>query len=314
MTHIPLRCVILAVVGLPLVVWISTVMIRLVKDHTAAAKDMRAIVRAIDDAIHYQERSIRYNEKWVPEDFFESAEAIQACHVISTGDNELLADLLNTGIDVNMTGKKGVTLLHWAFFDDMLDAFTQLLDAGADPNLKLTDVIERERHRAFVPGDSILFSTMRIGQWDYFFAAFDCTSDKNQVDAGGRTLLNACVGLPEIFSLPEDALQRIIDAGVDLDGQDQYGCTAAMKALNNGRPKKCLMLLKAGADPSIPDNRGNTIADRLPVVRAGVKRSVSDIPRPHSQYLLPYDQVQDWLDQNAASGQAAKEERKNQHK
>jgi hypothetical protein len=98
-----------------------------------------------------------------------------------------------------MTGKKGVTLLCWAFFDDKLDAFTQLLEERADPDLKLTDVIERRRHRPFLPGDSILFATMRIGKWDYFFAAFEHTSNINQRDGAGRTLLNASMGITESY-------------------------------------------------------------------------------------------------------------------
>lgn len=290
---------VIVVPGIPLLLWFSVTVVRTIKKHNEAATEIRKIVRAFDDAIHYDERSMAYNEKWAPEDFFDTEEAINACNVISSGDPELLAELLRSGIDVNLTGKKGVTLLHWAFFDDKLDAFTQLLEAGTDPDKKLTGLIKRKRHYPIRFGDSILFSAMRIGKWDHFFSALKHTNDINQRDVMDKTLINASTGIVEISYLREDHLQRMIDAGVDLNSQDQHGGTAAMNTLNNRRPKLCLVLLKAGADTSIKNNRGNTISTRLPIVRSVVKRSVSDIPGSDERYLTDYDQLAQWLDENS---------------
>lgn len=61
----------------------------------------------------------------------------------------------------------------------------------------------------------------------------------------------------------------------------------------------------AGADPSIPSNRGETLVDRLRITRGFVKRSVSDLPEPHDQYFEGYDRIQMWLDEYTSQNQDA---------
>jgi len=217
--------------------------------------------KSIDDAIHYRERSYREREGWAPEDFFQTTEAIRACEAISSGDRARLRELIDSGLDVNSSGKKGVTLLYWAFFDDNLEAFKQLLAFGADPDKKLTDYVHRKYEIPFRHGDSILFTCIEQPKWDYFFAALPHTRDVNQRNAADQTLLIACTWVRGIFGTGEDTLQRIIDAGVDLDAQDMNGNTAAFNAIVWERPQHCLQILMAGADPSIRNNNGQTVAD-----------------------------------------------------
>ena len=61
-------------------------------------------------------------------------------------------------VQISMLSDHGrVTLLHWAFFDHNYDAFSKLLDAGADPDRKLTGVFGARRTIVFRGGQRLLY-------------------------------------------------------------------------------------------------------------------------------------------------------------
>jgi hypothetical protein len=79
-------------------------------------------------------------------------------------------------------------------------------------------------------------------------------SDLNEKDpfGGSSPLISACV-----FGQPEIA-QALIDAGVDINFQNNDGSTALISAAFFGRPEIVKMLLDKGADKSIQSNFGST--------------------------------------------------------
>ncbi len=78
-------------------------------------------------------------------DFFSTSQSLQACEVIDRRDSEVSSELqgfIESGLDVNVKGKYGMTLLTWALYRGNFDAFRKLLDAGADPNVRFSTGFE----------------------------------------------------------------------------------------------------------------------------------------------------------------------------
>lgn len=219
----------------------------------------------VDDALGPGERSLREKENWSPRDFFDLSEAIGACEAIAARDESRLKVMIGNGLDVNMCGKAGMTLLFWAYVCGNLDAFEVLLESGADPDRRLTAALALKSATPLSPHDTILFTCVRHHKWRFFFAALSRTHDVNQHDGGGLNLIQVAMNAPTILHVSPDTLQRLIDAGIALDERDEYGGTAAISALAWERPAFCLQLLKAGANPVLRDVNGRNLTDYLMV-------------------------------------------------
>ena len=79
----------------------------------------------------------------------------------------------------------------------------------------------------------------------------DAGADVNIQDENGLTPLHWCAR----FDRPE-ILGVLIDAGADLNIQDNFGKTALHWCADKYRPEIAWMLLDAGADKTIPNNDG----------------------------------------------------------
>jgi hypothetical protein len=227
-------------------------------------------VGSLLQAINPDHSEFREPYSWGPEDFFHASDVLHASEVIMTGDSDKLQELIDSGLDVNSTGKAGMTLLHWALAYRNLEAFQLLLDAGANPHKRLKYSLALPEKGQMLFGDSVLFSCLRQAKWPFLFAAIEKTGDVDQLDVNGDTLLIAALrqyGLgvenPALLSIDEEILQRLIDSGVNLDARSEYGYTAAWHALRSGRPLLCLMILEAGGDPDIACNDGETLGGAL---------------------------------------------------
>ncbi|VDN96129.1 unnamed protein product [Rodentolepis nana] len=56
----------------------------------------------------------------------------------------------------------------------------------------------------------------------------------------------------------KERLFRLIEQGTDVNAQDKYGFTALHYAARNGNREICVMLLKFGADISVPTRNGGS--------------------------------------------------------
>lgn len=249
------------------------------------------------NAVAAAKRTLREREGWTTEEFFEGAEAIGACKAISDRDQKKLEAMIEKGLDVNLTGKAGMALLHWAFVEDNFAAFELLLKSKADPDKKLTSSVILNTSRHFLKGDSVPFTCLRSlwkgDQYEFFFAALSHSKDKDPRDAVGNTLL--LVGLSPISGgglLSKEALARVLKLGVNLDAQTEHGTTAAMTAIWWDRPQLALQILEAGADPSIRNAQGRTVADllRLRIARER-ERGEQDLARNAAPLL-------EWLEKH----------------
>jgi murein DD-endopeptidase MepM/ murein hydrolase activator NlpD len=123
--------------------------------------------------------------------------------------------------------------------------------------------------------------------------ALDGGADPNQLDATGRSALMVAVqhGSPAL-------VEAMLRAGADVQWQAADGTTPLMLALAHGRePLVPLLLLNAGADPTVVDAQGRNVvayADQNSVVRAsGLYARVREVAtRPFvrgwpSGYVVP---------------------------
>ena len=262
-----------------------------------ARRIARTRVFSLVDAINLDHPSVREPSGWAPEGFFHASVVLHACEAITIGDSGKLQDLIDSGLDVNSSGKAGMTLLHWAFACGNLEAFKLLLESGADPDKRLKYTLETPHMGRLFFGDSVLFSCLRQAKWQFFFPALEETSDVNQLDANGDTLLIASMrqyglGVTNYaqLSMTEETLQRIIASGVNLDARSKYGYTAALHAILAGRPLLCLTILEAGADPGIHGYEGETLAEALTAIAKRFEE------RGLVERLAEAKRLQQWLD------------------
>lgn len=218
--------------------------------------------------VYVKTKTILERQNWKSEAFFETKESIRAASAIEKKEQEVLALLIKSGLDVNVQGKSGMTLLHWAYASNNLDAFQLLLDSGASPDIQLTGNLSVKWVRDFQTQDSVLFTIARsapIGNDDmkFFDAALEKTSNIELKDAHGRTLLLLCADPVMSHFCHEEVMAKIIKRGADRNAKTSLGSTAAMLAASWSRPLVAVWLLEEGADPSLVDSSGNDVASIL---------------------------------------------------
>lgn len=207
-------------------------------------------------------------QNWKADVFFETKESIRAASAIEKKEQEVLALLIKSGLDVNVQGKSGMTLLHWAYASNNLDAFQLLLDSGASPDIQLTGSLSVKWVQDFQTQDSVLFTIARsapIGNDDmkFFDAALEKTANIELKDARGCTLLLLCADPTKSNFCHEDVMAKIVRRGADRNAKTPSGYTAAMIAASMGYPVVAVRLLEEGADPSVVDSSGHSVVTML---------------------------------------------------
>ncbi len=126
-----------------------------------------------------------------------------------------------------------------------LATLTALLQFGVVPN-------PFDRTPA-VPPVPPLLTSLEADDTSGVVAALEAGADPSQVDANGRTALMVAAqhaGPP--------ALEALLAHGADVDARAADGMTALMLALRHARTSEVpLLLLNAGADPTLSDGAGN---------------------------------------------------------
>ncbi|WP_153558131.1 ankyrin repeat domain-containing protein [Roseimaritima sediminicola] len=199
--------------------------------------------------------------KLKPQNIFDDDWACAVCDAITEKDQAKLAQLVNSGFDVNTQGVCGFSVLAWALFTDNLEAFKWLLENGADPDLRVTEDVTVGYPQRVRAGDSLLIVCLKCYRADYFHIAVKKTKDINQRDAAGNSLLYRYGIFGE--APPKHVLDWMIDHGMDLNLVGDEGITVAYRALAWGSASSCLIYLKAGVDPGIVTNKGFTVQDLL---------------------------------------------------
>ncbi len=183
----------------------------------------------------------------IPSDFFEQR-ALKLASAIDKGRYSDMTALIHTGVDVNTVGKHGMTLLFFTLAKKDKEALIILLKNGADPNQPLVD-----------GEDSIHITAMAAGMEDSGFLKILL---ENGADPNGRendepALWNV------ILAGNWENLELLVAHGVNLNLQDKAGNTAIIKLATFNQFRMVSFLIDKGADFSIPNNDGATVAYRV---------------------------------------------------
>ncbi len=136
----------------------------------------------------------------------------------------------------------GASRLHRAAATETEHQVRDLIDRGADPNLRNWRG-ETPLHRAAIRNPDL----------DVHRALIDAGADVNARDNTGATALHRAAGQPS----PGRA-DLLIEAGADVNARDKGGSTPLHEAAGKGLDEGAKTLLKHGADPNLPDNTGRT--------------------------------------------------------
>ena len=131
--------------------------------------------------------------------------------------------------------------LQSAAYRGDIAAIIALLDAGADPNGKNTDV-----------GTPLHLAAIR-GHQAAVAALLGAGADPNRKNSGGLTPLHWAAGGGH-----RAVIAALLDAGADPNGKDRGGNTPLHWAAIRGHPAAITALLDAGADPNVKDDAGLT--------------------------------------------------------
>jgi ankyrin repeat protein len=179
--------------------------------------------------------------------------SLQSLHdAARDGDIDAVTDLLKAGADPNALDEPNdCSPLCFAMMNDHVEVMQVLLENGADPNV-------------LVHGCSVLtYVSGVIGELGW---AKDVSkvvelllkhkADPNLPDDDGTTPLHEAARLGDI----ETAI-RLLEFNAKIDAQDKNGRTPLHKAAISGHGDTVDFLLDAGADPTVQDKDGRTARD-----------------------------------------------------
>ena len=176
-----------------------------------------------------------------PEDIFKDKQAVALGKAVRKGDIEKIKSLVAEGANPNFFADDGATsLVKWAILYGQRESFTTLLDVGADPTV------------CNIGGKPMLHVIAQAN--DIFYLQ---TLLERGVDPNSKNCKSGGNALP--YAATEEHFLLLLDAGLDMDAQDNYGKTS----LHRAPPGEVEILLKRGADPTIRDNRGKTFQRRF---------------------------------------------------
>ena len=155
---------------------------------------------------------------------------------------EVLETIIKHGTDVNATNNNNQSALMIACYTGNIDAINVLLRAEADPN-----IIDK------ISGPALRIACYR-GDIDAINVLLHAGADPNITDGDGDTSIHHAVR----GSCSTEALETIINHDVDVNITNKNNRTALMKACTMRNTNAINVLLRAGADPNITDNDGNT--------------------------------------------------------
>lgn len=177
-------------------------------------------------------------------DYFSDKQVAQLAVAAAAGDVEKINSLVAKQVNVNSSGKEGITPLFWAYYAQNRAGFEMLLQKGAD-------LMQTMDH-----GSTVM--ELVAGAKDSWFLE---TALKYE---GDPDFVNTEMKRPIIFEAissegGRENVELFIQAGADLNVQNGTGNTPMMVAAVLGRYDLAYLFLKAGADYTITDNWGYTI-------------------------------------------------------
>ena len=165
---------------------------------------------------------------------------LRAC---TTGQSESVRFLVEAGADVSITKRDGNTCLHIAVKGKCSKAAVQKI---IGKGVKVNKVNNR--------GETALLLACESAQAETVKLLLTEGADPKIHEGEGNTSLHAAV----YGCCTNDILQEIIAHKIHLDAQNIHGKTALFLACSYRRQEFVKILLEAGSNPNIADNKGDT--------------------------------------------------------
>lgn len=184
--------------------------------------------------------------------FPENARMAELATAVAASDLEGIKRLA-PGLDLDARGDKDVTLLQWAILNRKPDAFSALLDAGADPRI------------AGISRNSAIHTAARVNTSTFLETLLqrDVPVDLPHA-ATQETPLAAAVGAGR-----HSNIEVLLAAGADVDAADRMGNTPLHVAGKAGDASIALLLLNSGAQSHLRNAQDNTFDHYLFLGDAG---------------------------------------------
>ncbi|MDB6129124.1 MAG: ankyrin repeat-containing protein [Verrucomicrobiales bacterium] len=152
-------------------------------------------------------------------------------------DHSGLKSLLAKDADVNASQKDGMTALHWAAYNEDLEAADLLVKKGANVNAT-------NRY-----GIHPLSLACASGNNELITLLIKSGADVNATNRGGETVLMTAARTGKT-----GPVEALLEHGAKLDAKDRRGQTAMMWAAADGHAGVVQILLDAGADFQTPSS------------------------------------------------------------
>ncbi len=196
---------------------------------------------------------------------FPNQKARQLADAAANGDTKKISRLLAAGINVNTTGKYGITPLWWSLivytetadprfapsgivYDEANDSrcyrgFAYLLKEGANPNIQVTGLY-----------DNVMYSAADASDPRFLAAAIKAGGDVNLKGVRGTPIFGA-------IGANGDNVRLLVTKGANLNILDtkELGEPPMMAAAALGDYNDVYYFLIHGADPSIKCSSGQTV-------------------------------------------------------
>lgn len=201
--------------------------------------DLRELMKIVASMIN-----LKYSEKCPVEDspFYGSGLIhAAACH----GSPETITFLLNKGCKINLKGYMGKTPMHWAIADRKKNVFEtlQILLQTKGVNINAQDA----------DGDTLLHYAV-CRDIKIVELLIKNNAKINPKNIWGETPLHVAAERGDIHMM-----KYLLSHKADIEARDNNGYTPLRHALFGRNPEKSVaFLLDSGANPTDPDNEGNT--------------------------------------------------------
>ena len=195
---------------------------------------------------------------------------------ISESSKETIQAIIDLGVDVNATNKRGSTALMIACYFRNMNAINVLLNAGADPNIPddLSDTCvhtavlrdcSKEILQALVHhgadvnaktkgSATALMIACEKGFEDSIIVLMNAGTDPNIVSVDGFSCLYCAVD----GGCSEEIMLALVKKGANVNAKTTDGLSALQYACSAGNTHAINVLLSAGAFPNVADHNGDT--------------------------------------------------------
>lgn len=176
-----------------------------------------------------------------PEEIFDDPKAVELAYASITGDQEAIESLVSNGVDANVTGYLGVTLLFLAIRPDNIEAFEQLLILGADPNSLVASNLSPIHLASSISDEYFLDLCLRHKGNPNLLAADGLTTPLISAAASSRSHINNT--------------KLLIQNSADIEQKSSLDRTPILRAAVVYRYDIAYELIQAGADTTVTYGR-----------------------------------------------------------